>query len=266
MASESAVQTSDFYATFMVTPPSIHWGACRICRGSPKPGFAICWKCSNLSSGLNNLLADVVVPISLAVPGSSQVPGLGQFVHVLYDYKDPASNQQLAKNFRWGLTAVLWRFFKQHGDCIKNIIGISAFNCVTIVPSTSNRVGIHPLEEIVSKVFPSKYVRALEVTEQTIDRRDASLERFQLISDVRDKSVLLIDDAWTTGAKAQSAAGSLKQAGAGKVAIVVLGRILNAGPGEGPTGRPNRHLVDEARSKRPFTWEKCCFDWDAAEV
>ena len=39
--------------------------------------------------------------------------------------------------------------------------------------------------------------------------------------------MLLIDDTWTTGANAQSAAAALKDAGAGTVAAVVIGRHLN---------------------------------------
>jgi len=41
------------------------------------------------------------------------------------------------------------------------------------------------------------------------------------------ESVLLIDDTWTTGASAQSAAAALKAAGAGAVAAIVVGRHVN---------------------------------------
>ena len=41
--------------------------------------------------------------------------------------------------------------------------------------------------------------------------------------------MLLIDDTWTTGANAQSAAAALKAAGAGRVAAVVIGRHVNRG-------------------------------------
>ena len=36
-----------------------------------------------------------------------------------------------------------------------------------------------------------------------------------------------MEDSWVSGASAQSAAAALKQAGAGRVAIVVAGRHLN---------------------------------------
>ena len=41
--------------------------------------------------------------------------------------------------------------------------------------------------------------------------------------------MLLIDDMWTSGASAQSAAAALLDAGAGSVAAVVLARHLNRG-------------------------------------
>jgi orotate phosphoribosyltransferase len=63
--------------------------------------------------------------------------------------------------------------------------------------------------------------------------------------------VLLIDDTWTTGASAQSAAAVLKQAGARTVAAVVIGRHLNRG----------WHENDQRlrRLPRPFDWSRCAF-------
>ena len=61
--------------------------------------------------------------------------------------------------------------------------------------------------------------------------------------------VLLIDDTWTTGANAQSAAAALKRAGAGPVAAVVIGRHLNRGWGSNDSqlnGLP-----------KPFDWDHC---------
>jgi hypothetical protein len=47
--------------------------------------------------------------------------------------------------------------------------------------------------------------------------------------------VLLLDDSWVSGASAQSASAALKLAGAGRVAIMVLGRHLSpADPRAGP--------------------------------
>ena len=61
--------------------------------------------------------------------------------------------------------------------------------------------------------------------------------------------VLLIDDTWTTGANAQSAAAALKRAGAGPVAAVVIGRHLNR-----RWGSNDRQLNG---LPKPFDWDRC---------
>ena len=61
--------------------------------------------------------------------------------------------------------------------------------------------------------------------------------------------MLLIDDTWTTGANAQSAAAALKSAGAERVAAVVIGRHLNREWHE--NDRRLRGIT------RPFDWDRC---------
>jgi orotate phosphoribosyltransferase len=45
--------------------------------------------------------------------------------------------------------------------------------------------------------------------------------------DVAGLGVLVVDDTWVSGGSAQSVAAALKLAGAGPVAVVVLGRDVN---------------------------------------
>ena len=51
--------------------------------------------------------------------------------------------------------------------------------------------------------------------------------RFRATQPLPGAAVLLLDDTWTTGSTAQSAAVALHAAGARHVAVVVLGRHLN---------------------------------------
>jgi orotate phosphoribosyltransferase len=60
--------------------------------------------------------------------------------------------------------------------------------------------------------------------------------------------VLVVDDTWTTGANAQSAAGALKTTGAGRVAVLAIGRHVN------PEWKGNRARL---RALPPFSWETC---------
>ena len=61
--------------------------------------------------------------------------------------------------------------------------------------------------------------------------------------------MLLIDDTWTTGANAQSAAAALKSAGASKIAALVIGRHLHRDWSE------NDRRLKALRS--PFDWDAC---------
>ena len=71
--------------------------------------------------------------------------------------------------------------------------------------------------------------------------------------------VLLIDDQWTSGGHAQSAAATLKLAGSGPVAVVSLGRHFDR--------KPNRDDYREAAESyyrtahaQGWTWARCCLE------
>jgi hypothetical protein len=68
-------------------------------------------------------------------------------------------------------------------------------------------------------------------------------------------AVKRLDDTWTTGSRAQSAAIALHDAGAAKVAVVVLGRHFDRGFGSGET------YYQQAKA-RAFTWDACCLEMD----
>jgi adenine/guanine phosphoribosyltransferase-like PRPP-binding protein len=68
-------------------------------------------------------------------------------------------------------------------------------------------------------------------------------------------AVLLVDDTWTTGARAQSAAIALHDAGAARVAVVVLGRHFDRDFGSGET------YYQQAKTRK-FTWDTCCLEID----
>jgi hypothetical protein len=108
---------------------------------------------------------------------------------------------------------------------------------LAVVPSARGRVGPHPLWTLIS---PHLSCRWTELSARPDYHRVRELDpgRFEA-APVLDGRVLLLDDTWTTGASAQSAAMALRRAGARSVAVVVLGRHINpeyesigmAGPG-----------------------------------
>ena len=65
--------------------------------------------------------------------------------------------------------------------------------------------------------------------------------------------ILLLEDLWVTGARAQSMAHALKETGAAAVVVVALGRQINH---DHPPSRP---LLNAAR-QTPFDLSRCAID------
>jgi adenine/guanine phosphoribosyltransferase-like PRPP-binding protein len=89
-----------------------------------------------------------------------------------------------------------------------------------------------------------------EIPAHTFDARKYEVQR-----SLAGEAVLLIDDTWTTGASAQSAAAVLRRAGAGPIAAVVIGRYLN------PEWRTNDRRL--GRIRQPFDWSCCSWHHEA---
>jgi orotate phosphoribosyltransferase len=81
--------------------------------------------------------------------------------------------------------------------------------------------------------------------------RSFGAERFEVLGDVRGP-VLVIDDTWTTGSRAQSAAAALKVAGATAVVVLVIGRHFD------PAYTGNQAFLNALRRERHFDWDRCC--------
>jgi orotate phosphoribosyltransferase len=74
---------------------------------------------------------------------------------------------------------------------------------------------------------------------------------FALTEDVTGRSVLLLDDTFTTGARAQSAASALQMGGATVIAIVPAARYMN------PEWEPSADYLKKSKA-RTYAFEYCC--------
>jgi adenine/guanine phosphoribosyltransferase-like PRPP-binding protein len=98
-------------------------------------------------------------------------------------------------------------------------------------------------------------VRVLEATGDVPTGREYHPHRYRSIDSLAEPDVLLLDDTWTTGGHAQSAAAALRAAGARKVALVVIGRHLRR-DWEVVIGGPTcGELFDEL--PKIFDWSIC---------
>ncbi len=211
---------------YPVAPPAGQ-ASCVVCRGPVRPGYARCYQCGlhrrgAAASAGPGLLADAVVPICYAVKGTD-------YAAALWRYKSWAAPSAAAQAV---LGALLLAFLNDHGGCVWRCAGMSSPDLLAVVPTGTGRPGPHPLLRLVSPYLRLPLIPlAIRPGEQG---RDLRVGRFVAGHPAAGASVLLLDDSWVSGASAQSAAASLKLAGARRVATVLLGRHVNpADPGAG---------------------------------
>jgi predicted amidophosphoribosyltransferase len=198
----------------------------------PRRGPGVCVECFNLTRGYERCYAcaageqrlAAVVPISYSVAGEPLHAAIAAYKREADPFVPAATAQ---------LTAILWRFLERHERCVEAAAGVDRFDLITTVPSGErSRDSYHPLRRIVGELAEptrSRHERLLERTSVPVAQRRFDIDRFTAARTLHGEAVLLIDDTWTSGASAQSAAAALRAAGSGPVAAVVIARYLNPG-------------------------------------
>jgi predicted amidophosphoribosyltransferase len=218
----------------------------------PRPGPETCAQCFNFTRGFDSCYAcdhneawlAAVAPISYSV-------ALEQLHHALRSYKriGGAAGRRLTLE----LASVLWRFLDSHEHCVARAANTDRFALVTTVPcGDPSRDQTSPLRAMVGEIVGRthrRYERLLRTAQASLEPHAFDLDKFIATRPLDGEPVLLIDDTWTTGASAQSAAAVLRRAGAGPVAAVAIGRHLNREWHEN-----DRRLRGIGR---PFDWERC---------
>lgn len=229
-------------------------GVCAVCWTAVNPEFRDCYTCNTARTKYGPRLADVVVPIAVAVKRE-------QLAHELWHYKYDV-DASVRSRLRTRLAAVLWRFLEQHEDHVAEALDIPRFEIVTTVPGTRPREGEHPLTSIVGTIVGHTRGRFQPLLAQGADAgkpHTLLADRYRPTCVLRNgPTVLLIDDTWTTGGNAQSAAVALRRAGAAKVAIVVIGRHFDRSFGS------SEEYYHQAKSRK-FDWDKCCLELSTEE-
>jgi predicted amidophosphoribosyltransferase len=218
----------------------------------PRAAQNVCTTCFNFTDGYDRCYActhneswlDAVAPISYS-------PAHEQLHHVLATYKRQTG--AVAGRFAVDLAALLWRYLSRHERCLAAAAGTEAFTVVTTVPSGNpERDRRHPLRRIVGElVTPTRprHERLLKRSPSPATTHSFSAHRYDALRTLDGETVLLVDDTWTTGANAQSAAAALKRAGAVKVGVVVIGRHVNR------EWRENDRRLTALAGR--FTWDEC---------
>ena len=210
---------------------------CLVCAGPRDSNSDLCNRCREWKSLAGMHLADRLVPLTYAIQEVNP-----QTRYDLRQYKDgvqPAIRADAALR----LTALTWHFSQYHAQCL-NTSGLPVTLFAT-VPSkrVRTRPEGHPLD-LIARYLPEAWGRvALErvadVAERNVVSGSVEVKDHHAVSGAH---VAVFDDAWVTGAAAQTVAVALKRAGAAEVSIIVIGRILNYGWG------PTPELVEKFKS------------------
>jgi predicted amidophosphoribosyltransferase len=197
---------------------------------SPRPGPGVCATCFNLIDEYDRCYAcchgrdvlDAFAPISYSVAHEP-------LHQVLFGYKRLPG--ELASSQAGDLREILRRFLGGHERCVAQRAGTRSFDLVTTVPSGDRRRDDeHPLPQILGAALEPdrrRHKRLLLRSSFEAGHRAHDFLKYLAVRPFDGESVLLIDDTWTTGANAQSAAAALKAAGAGRVGAIVIGRHVN---------------------------------------
>jgi predicted amidophosphoribosyltransferase len=248
----SVFELSEPYRNHLVgvLPPGR--GVCATCWTAVDPGYRLCYPCGTAHYAFGRRLADVVVPVALAVKRQ-------QLAHELWHYKYDG-DERVRRRLEIRLAAVLWRFLGQHEMHVAQAVGVPRFDIVTTVPGTRLRADDHPLVRIAGRLVGQtrdRYQPLLTLgPDASVEGRAVLVGRYRAAHAITGHpAVLLIDDTWTTGGRAQSAAIALHDAGAAKVAVVVLGRHFGRDFGSSET------YYQQAKALK-FSWDRCCLDMD----
>ncbi len=214
---------------------------CAGCLGPVRAGCARCYQCALHAESAPGGLADLVVPVAYAPKGSPHARNL-------WLYKSGRDGAAAASA---ALTLLLLVFLREHGRCLWQRTGLRGPSHLAVVPSGRGRDGPHPLRSLVAPYLSVPWA-ALSARPGADRSRDLDPGRFTAAR-LPGAAVLLLDDTWTTGASAQSAAMSLRLGGARTVIVVVLGRHLAATAVNGPTAAalPVAALPAGAMALRP---------------
>jgi hypoxanthine-guanine phosphoribosyltransferase len=237
------VRAAGGYLRNVVKEPRV---TCRVCT-TPVQGFDRCWRCQQ--HGRIAGLADVVAPLTYAIDNT-------QSATLLRHYKDDPV-RTVRERHSLIINWLLYLGITLHERCIA-AAARRPVSLRMVIPSLTGRAGRHPLTDIAHAMNAlSGAVALVPAPDAMCDR--AVNDKFVLHPDTRldGQHVLILDDTWTTGSNAQSAALAVRRAGAVAVSVMVIARWLSPGYGATAEFIKTRLQRDYDPSRCPVTGASC---------
>ena len=235
---QALASLGDSLAPDCVSVPTQGPDVCPICRGHRDETESLCNSCAVCHRSLGSLRP--VVPMSLYAKPSTMRDRLRGYK----DSEDASTRRRLSRD----VAALVERFFIQHGTSLAHSLG--SWDAVCIVPST-DREPPHPLVRALSDHAAGGFGPLEQLLCRgpgEVAHRKPDRHAFEPTTEVAGRRVLLLDDVFTTGARSQSAAYALEEAGAAVLAIVVVARRIN------PDWRPEVAEWWKRQLAIPFSW------------
>jgi predicted amidophosphoribosyltransferase len=191
---------------------------CCVC-GAPVQQFKCCWRCAARQPIPG--IADIVAPLVYAVAGTDSAA-------LVSKYKNHPIRIE-RERCAIIIADLLQTAIQLHENCFGAVVGVPV-TARTVVPSLTCRCGVHPLASIAESIGVLAGPALIPGCDARCDRR-VRADKFAVNSpsEVADRHVLVLDDVWTTGSNAQSAALAMRRAGAAFVSVLVIGRWLSPG-------------------------------------
>ena len=184
---------------------------CAVCA-MPVTGFRLCYQCQRRRGRAG--LADATAFLAYAVAGR-------QSGYVMQGYKA----RPPVPEHRTIVTLLVLLGLARHAGCAGRA-SVPVTHWAT-VPSLPARPGEHPLHAIVSRLALGSEV-VLAAADEVEYSRDLDPGHFRAAAPLPTGAhVLLVDDTWTRGGHAQSAALALRAAGAARISVLVAARWIN---------------------------------------
>jgi predicted amidophosphoribosyltransferase len=208
---------------------------CAVCA-TPVSGRQRCFTCDLQRQ--NDGLADAAAFLTYAVGGQ-------QSGYVMRGYKAP----EPLREHRTIVTLLAYTGLARHARCCAVLAGLPVTHWAT-VPSLPAKPGEHPFHQLIARLAPGQEIQ-LRAAQSVEYARAVNSGHFAIDALLPPGShVLLMDDTWTSGGHAQSAALALHRAGATRVSLLVVARWISRQYGD------NRGFLREL-AKRPYDPELC---------
>ena len=254
---------------FGVPVPLAGAGTCRACHGPAAGTATVCWCCRQLATQLGQG-APPVLPVALFRTGDA--------VHAtLRGYKD-ATAARARSHLTARLAASLGAFVDDHQPCLRRLTG--RIDAVCAVPATRLRTGgtpaagphvdpTEPVQAVLGQIPALAGIPPVRLAPGPGPARHlhASATAFRLAEHPSPGArVLLVDDTWTTGAHARSAAATLRSSGCTVVAVLVMGRAIDPTASAAVHAWWRRTLAEalqpaSAGQDAPGSASPCCLPW-----